>query len=78
MKELVLKKRLELEDICRKARIEPDMSTAPEKANALIDSGMNIVIHVFAISVHPFGVSHHAIAQVLWILLNFWVALKHK
>eukprot|EP00268_Persea_americana_P020321 TRINITY_DN2051_c0_g1_i5.p1 TRINITY_DN2051_c0_g1~~TRINITY_DN2051_c0_g1_i5.p1 ORF type:complete len:598 (-),score=142.85 TRINITY_DN2051_c0_g1_i5:432-2225(-) len=40
MKELVLKKRLELEDICRKARIEPDISTAPEKANALIDSGI--------------------------------------
>ncbi|XP_077230313.1 65-kDa microtubule-associated protein 6-like [Tasmannia lanceolata] len=40
MKELVLKKRLELEEICRRAHIEPDMSTAPEKANALIDSGI--------------------------------------
>ncbi|XP_043695433.1 65-kDa microtubule-associated protein 6-like isoform X2 [Telopea speciosissima] len=40
MKELVLKKRSELEDICRKAHIEPDMSTSAEKANALIDSGL--------------------------------------
>ncbi|WVZ56152.1 hypothetical protein U9M48_006723 [Paspalum notatum var. saurae] len=40
MKELVLKKRLELEDICRNAHMEPDMSTAPEKIIALIDSGL--------------------------------------
>lgn len=40
MKELVLKKRLELEDICRTAHMEPDMSTAPEKIIALIDSGL--------------------------------------
>ncbi|KAJ4974754.1 hypothetical protein NE237_007928 [Protea cynaroides] len=40
MKELVMKRRLELEDICRRAHIEPDMSTAAEKANALIDSGL--------------------------------------
>ncbi|XP_010242256.1 PREDICTED: 65-kDa microtubule-associated protein 6-like isoform X1 [Nelumbo nucifera] len=40
MKELVMKKRSELEEICRKAHIEPDMSTAAEKANALIDSGL--------------------------------------
>ncbi|KAL6867530.1 hypothetical protein ACP4OV_015554 [Aristida adscensionis] len=40
MKELVLKKRLELEDICRSAHMEPDMSTAPEKIIALIDSGL--------------------------------------
>ncbi|KAK3150988.1 hypothetical protein QOZ80_3AG0240200 [Eleusine coracana subsp. coracana] len=40
MKELVLKKRLELEDICRHAHMEPDMSTAPEKIVALIDSGL--------------------------------------
>lgn len=39
MKELVMKKRSELEDICRRTHIEPDMSTAAEKANALIDSG---------------------------------------
>ncbi|XP_010271123.1 PREDICTED: 65-kDa microtubule-associated protein 6-like isoform X1 [Nelumbo nucifera] len=40
MKELVMKKRSELEEICRKAHIEPDTSTAAEKANALIDSGL--------------------------------------
>ncbi|XAR64492.1 hypothetical protein NMG60_11024861 [Bertholletia excelsa] len=40
MKELVLKKRSELEDICYKTHIEPDPSTAPEKSNALIESGL--------------------------------------
>ncbi|XP_020575882.1 65-kDa microtubule-associated protein 7-like isoform X2 [Phalaenopsis equestris] len=40
MKELVLKRRLELEEVCRGAHIEPDMSTAPEKTVALIDSGL--------------------------------------
>jgi len=40
MKELVLKKRLELEDVCRNAHMEPDMNTAPEKIIALIDSGL--------------------------------------
>ncbi|KAK1263404.1 65-kDa microtubule-associated protein 6 [Acorus gramineus] len=40
MKELVLKRRSELEEICRRAHIEPDTSTAPEKSNALIDSGL--------------------------------------
>ncbi|KAH0452526.1 hypothetical protein IEQ34_019825 [Dendrobium chrysotoxum] len=40
MKELVLKKRLELEDVCRQAHIEPDMSTASDKLCALIDSGL--------------------------------------
>ncbi|KAJ6824424.1 65-kDa microtubule-associated protein 6-like [Iris pallida] len=40
MKELVLKRRLELEDICRRAHMEPDISTEPEKTNALIDSGL--------------------------------------
>ncbi|XP_043721778.1 65-kDa microtubule-associated protein 6-like isoform X1 [Telopea speciosissima] len=40
MKELVMKKRSELEEICRRAHIEPDKSTAAEKANALIDSGL--------------------------------------
>ncbi|WOL14193.1 65-kDa microtubule-associated protein 6 [Canna indica] len=37
-KELVLKKRSELEEICRNTHIEPEMSTAPEKACALLDS----------------------------------------
>ncbi|KAL7000744.1 hypothetical protein U1Q18_001897 [Sarracenia purpurea var. burkii] len=40
MKELVMKKRSELESICYKTHIEPDPSTAPEKSNALIDSGL--------------------------------------
>ncbi|KAL7163309.1 hypothetical protein ACSBR2_039412 [Camellia fascicularis] len=40
MKELVMKRRSELEDLCRKIHIEPDPSTAPEKSNALIDSGL--------------------------------------
>ncbi|TVU45346.1 hypothetical protein EJB05_04831, partial [Eragrostis curvula] len=40
MKELVLKRRLELENICRSMHIEPDASTVPEKSIALIDSGL--------------------------------------
>lgn len=40
MKELVLKRRFELEELCKKAHMKPDMSTAPEKTNALIDSGL--------------------------------------
>ncbi|KAF8407557.1 hypothetical protein HHK36_006691 [Tetracentron sinense] len=40
MKELVMKRRSELEEICRRAHIEPDKSTAAEKSNAMIDSGL--------------------------------------
>lgn len=40
MKELVLKKRLVLEQVCRQGHMEPDSSTSPEKTSALIDSGM--------------------------------------
>ncbi|XP_022734834.1 65-kDa microtubule-associated protein 6-like isoform X1 [Durio zibethinus] len=40
MKELVMKRRSELEDICRMTHIEPDASTAVDKSNALIDSGL--------------------------------------
>ncbi|KAG6552232.1 hypothetical protein Mapa_006081 [Marchantia paleacea] len=40
MKELVQKKRTELEEICRRAHMEPDASTAPDKTNALIESGI--------------------------------------
>ncbi|XP_072980179.1 65-kDa microtubule-associated protein 6-like [Typha angustifolia] len=40
LKELVLKRRLELEEICKRAHIEPDISTASEKVNALMDSGL--------------------------------------
>lgn len=40
MKELVMKRRVELEEICREAHIEPDPSTSPEKTCAMIDSGL--------------------------------------
>ncbi|KAM7467384.1 hypothetical protein LguiB_014946 [Lonicera macranthoides] len=40
MKELVIKRRLELEDICHKIHIEPDPSTVAEKSNAMIESGL--------------------------------------
>ncbi|PON31908.1 Microtubule-associated protein, MAP65/Ase1/PRC [Parasponia andersonii] len=40
MKELVMKKRAELEEICRITHIEPDTSTAVEKSTAMIDSGL--------------------------------------
>ncbi|KAJ0988441.1 hypothetical protein J5N97_006797 [Dioscorea zingiberensis] len=40
MKEIISKRRFELEDICREAHIEPDMSTSLEKCNALIESGL--------------------------------------
>ena len=44
MKDLVLKKRIELEEICRWAHIDPDSSTAPEKSIALIDSGKSTLL----------------------------------
>jgi protein regulator of cytokinesis 1 len=37
MKELVVKRRLELEDICRCAHIEPDANTTKEKLIALME-----------------------------------------
>ncbi|XP_042430710.1 65-kDa microtubule-associated protein 6-like [Zingiber officinale] len=40
MRELVLIRRTELEEICRTTHIEPDTSTAPENVSALIDSGI--------------------------------------
>jgi protein regulator of cytokinesis 1 len=39
MKELVVKRRLELEDICRCAHMEPDANTTEEKLIAMVDSG---------------------------------------
>lgn len=39
MKELVMKRRSELENLCRSTHIEPDTSTSLEKSTALIDSG---------------------------------------
>lgn len=49
MKELVMKRRSELEEICKMTHIEPDTSTAAEKSNALIDSGIDnpVVAFVF-------------------------------
>lgn len=46
MRELALIRRTELEEICRTAHIEPDMSTAPENVSALIDSG-KCMAHIF-------------------------------
>ncbi|KAI7748900.1 hypothetical protein M8C21_006313 [Ambrosia artemisiifolia] len=40
MKELVIKRRAELEELCFKTHIEPDPSTTFEKSNAMIDSGL--------------------------------------
>lgn len=40
MKEFVLKKRLELEEVCQLAHMEPDTSTASDKLCALIESGL--------------------------------------
>jgi len=40
LKEIVMKRRAELEAICQNAHIEPDVSTAPEQTDALIDSGL--------------------------------------
>jgi protein regulator of cytokinesis 1 len=43
LKEIVMKRRAELEEICQKAHIEPDVSTAPEQTDALIDSGCSFL-----------------------------------
>ena len=40
MKELVIKRRSELEDLCRLTHIQPDTRTSAEKSSALIDSGL--------------------------------------
>nr|XP_016507214.1 PREDICTED: 65-kDa microtubule-associated protein 6-like [Nicotiana tabacum] len=40
MKELVMKRRAELEDLCYKTHIQPDQSTAADKSSAMIDSGL--------------------------------------
>jgi hypothetical protein len=50
MKELVLKKRLVLEDVCRQAHMEPDPSTTSDKTNALIDSGTCIKLPKVSLS----------------------------
>lgn len=40
MKELVLKKRLELDEVCKSAHLEPDVNLAVDKLIAVIDSGI--------------------------------------
>ena len=40
MKELILKRSLVLEDVCRQGHMEANPSTSSGKTNALIDSGM--------------------------------------
>ncbi|KAD7117594.1 hypothetical protein E3N88_04862 [Mikania micrantha] len=40
LKELVMKRRVELEELCSRTHIEPDPSTTIEKSNAMIDSGL--------------------------------------
>ncbi|XP_004236913.1 65-kDa microtubule-associated protein 6 [Solanum lycopersicum] len=40
MKELVMKRRAELEDLCCRTHIQPDSSTAADKSSAMIDSGL--------------------------------------
>lgn len=47
MKELVLKRRSDLENLCRLAHIEVDTSTSLEKSTALIDSGKNVIELMF-------------------------------
>lgn len=46
MRELVLIRRTELEEICRAAHIKPETSTAPENVSALVDSG-KCMAHIF-------------------------------
>ena len=45
MKELVLKKRLDLEEVCKSAHLEPDANTAVDKLIAVMDAG-NIQQHI--------------------------------
>lgn len=55
MKELVMKKRTELEELCRITHIEPDTSTSAEKSNAMIDSGMILFLSVRFLLGYPGG-----------------------
>jgi Ase1/PRC1/MAP65 family protein len=44
LKEIVMKRRAELEEICQNAHIEHDVSTSPEESDAMIDSGIILCI----------------------------------
>lgn len=76
MKELVLRKRLELEEVCKSAHLEPDINLAADKLIAVIDSGIQRHHIYFWPKVsyfmdpeekcHPFG------AQERWIQPSFW------
>lgn len=85
MKELVMKKRSELEDICYKTHIEPDSNTAAEKSNAMIDSGVHVILKPIAAHFYHFrfvlqrnSFKNLSVIQVLWILVNFWQILRNK
>lgn len=52
MKELVMKRRAELEDLCYKTHIQPDQSTAADKSSAMIDSGKSSNLGFIKGSVH--------------------------
>lgn len=81
MKELVIKRRAELEDICYKNHIDPDPSTSADKSSAMIDSGKtsnlgDIKLYSTKMSVHRNEFKLHL--KVLWTLVNSWQILKHK
>jgi hypothetical protein len=61
MKEIVLKRRSELEEICRTAHIDPDISTAPEKAIALIESGTVILFLLGNFLLHAPAKCHNSL-----------------
>jgi Ase1/PRC1/MAP65 family protein len=54
LKEIVMKRRAELEAICQNAHIEPDVSTAPEQTDALIDSGCSFLHPALLLYSHVF------------------------
>lgn len=81
MKELVMKRRSELEDLCCKGHIQPDPSTAVDKTNALIDSGNYFCLQEFLSPSRflvKFKVGNLNLLQVWWIRVNSWPTLRHK
>lgn len=46
MKELVLKKRVELEEVCKSAHLEPDDNTAADRLIAVIDAGIEEALQI--------------------------------
>uniref|UniRef100_J3MSF4 Uncharacterized protein n=1 Tax=Oryza brachyantha TaxID=4533 RepID=J3MSF4_ORYBR len=75
LKEIFMKKRLELEEICKTAHIEPDASTAPEQTNEMIDSGtirMLLLLHLPVTAVYKFYIFLCMFHQACLTLLSFW------